>query len=107
VSAYEVDVALLRESRRLLVAVAKALGQWQKPKYQPIAFSTSKGLPSGKKHWAALFIADGAKSDLEIAPLAGLTGARLHVGKSNQAFKREWPRCGPRFSVIFRNRSKE
>src|SRR5580704_2715539 len=43
---YELDIPLLREMRRLEVAAAKALGQWQRPKYQPIAFSTSTELPS-------------------------------------------------------------
>jgi hypothetical protein len=74
---YELDTGLLRESRRLLVAVAKALGQWQRPKYRPIACSTNTIVASGKQHRAALLIADGTSWDLEIAAACGINRRTL------------------------------
>jgi len=79
---YELDVPLLRELRRLEVAAAKALGEWQTPKYNPIASPTSTEVASLKQHRAALLIADGTRSDLEIAAACGInrrTLARNHV----------------------------
>jgi DNA-binding CsgD family transcriptional regulator len=86
VYAYELDTALLREERRLLVAVAKAVGQWQKPKYQPIAFPTSTGLRTGKKCRAALLIADGTKSDLDIAVACRINRRTLARWKDQPSF---------------------
>jgi hypothetical protein len=83
---YELDIPLLREMRRLEVAAAKALGQWQRPKYQPIAFSTSTELPSAKKHRAALLIADGMKSDLEIASACRINRRTLIRWKEQPSF---------------------
>src|SRR5579872_2340952 len=85
VYAYELDTSLLREYRQLLMAVAKALGQWQ-PKYQPIASSTSAALPSGKKHQAALLIADGTKSDLKIAAACRVNRRTLARWKEQPSF---------------------
>lgn len=87
VDVYEVDIALMREERRLLVEVAKALGQWQKPKYQPIAVSMSTGLPSGKRYRAALLITDGTKSDLEIAAACRIDRRTLARWKEQPSFQ--------------------
>ena len=84
---YELDTGLLRESRRLLVAVAKALGQWQRPKYQPIAGPTSISVPSGKQHRAALLIADGTSWDLEIAAACGINRRTLARRKEQPNFR--------------------
>jgi hypothetical protein len=87
VYAYQLDRPLLREQSRLLKAVAKAMGQWQKPKYQPIAFSTSTELASGKKQRAALLIADGTKSDLETAAACRINRRTLARWKQQASFQ--------------------
>jgi hypothetical protein len=84
---YELDTGLLRESRRLLVAVAKALGQWQRPKYRPIACSTNTIVASGKQHRAALLIADGTSWDLEIAAACGINRRTLARWKEQPSFR--------------------
>jgi DNA-binding CsgD family transcriptional regulator len=84
---YELDITLLREERRLIAKVAKALGQWQRPKYKPIAVPTSTAVPSGKQHWAALLIADGTRSDLEIAATCGINRRTLARWKEQPSFR--------------------
>jgi hypothetical protein len=84
---YRVDTALLREQRRILKAAAKAVGQWQTPKYQPKVVPTSTKVPSGKKHRAALFIADGTRSDLEIAAACGVNRRTLARWKEQPSFR--------------------
>jgi hypothetical protein len=84
---YELDVPLLRELRRLEVAMAKALGEWQTPKYKPIAFPTSTEVPSGRQHRAALLIADGTRSDLEIAAACGINRRTLARWKEQPGFR--------------------
>ena len=84
---YRFDIALLREQRRILKAAAKAVGQWQTPKYQPTAVPTSPAVPSGKKHRAALLIADGTRSDLEIAAACGVHRRTLARWKQQPSFR--------------------
>ena len=96
---YELDTGLMREWRRQLVAVAKALGQWKRPKYRPIACSTSTILPSGKQHRAALLIADGTKPDLEIAAACGINRRTLARWKEQPSFR---ARVGEVRTTIFR-----
>jgi hypothetical protein len=84
---YRLDIPLLREQRRLSNTAAKALGQWQTPKYQPTASPTSVPVPSGKQHRAALFIADGIRSDLEIAAACGINRRTLARWKEQPSFR--------------------
>ena len=84
---YELDRGLLREMSRLEVAAAKALGQWQTPKYQPTAFPTTTIVPSGKQHRAALLIADGTRSDLDIATACRINRRTLARWKAQPSFR--------------------
>ena len=84
---YELDRGLLREIGRLEGAAAKALGQCPMPKYQPTAFTTGKVVPSGKQHRAALLIADGTRSDLEIATACGVNRRTLARWKEQPSFR--------------------
>jgi hypothetical protein len=84
---YELDRGLLREMSRLEVAAAKALGQWQTPKYQPTAFPTTTIVPSGKQHRAALLIADGTRSDLDIAAACRINRRTLARWKAQPSFR--------------------
>lgn len=84
---YRLDTALLGAEMRLLKAAAKAVGQWKTPKYQPTASPTSTAVPSGKKHRAALFIADGTRSDLEIAAACGVNRRTLARWKEQPSFR--------------------
>jgi hypothetical protein len=83
---YGLDIGLLQELSRLEVAAAKALGQWQRPKYQPIVSSMSTGLASGKQYRAALLIADSTKSDLDIAAACGINRRTLARWKEQPSF---------------------
>ena len=84
---YRLDIPLLREERRLSSTAAKALGQWQAPKYQPTACPTSAPVRTGKQHRAALFVADGMKSDLEIAAACGINRRTLARWKEQPSFR--------------------
>ena len=84
---YQLDIPLLREERRLSNTAAKAVGQWRAPKYQPTASPTSAPVPSGKQHRAALFIADGMRSDLEIAAACGINRRTLARWKEQPSFR--------------------
>jgi hypothetical protein len=57
------------------------------PKYQPIAFSTSRLLPSGKQHRAALLLADGTKSNREIVAACRINRRTLARWKEQPSFQ--------------------
>jgi hypothetical protein len=84
---YRLDTALMGKQMRLLNEAAKAVGQCQTPKYQPTVVPTSTKVPSGKKHRAALFIADGTRSDLEIAAACGVNRRTLARWKEQPSFR--------------------
>lgn len=86
VANYKLDRGLLREIRRLEMAAAKAVGEWQTPKYRPTAFPKGPSQLSGKQHRAAMLVADGTRSDLEIAPACGINRRTLARRKEQISF---------------------
>jgi hypothetical protein len=84
---YEVDRTLLKEMCHLEVAAARALGQWEPPKYQPTALPGSRDMPSGRQHRTAMLIANGTKSDLEIATACRINRRTLARWKEQPSFR--------------------
>jgi Homeodomain-like domain len=96
---YQLDTGLLRGMLRLEEAAAKALGQWGKPKYQPTALPRSPAVLSGKQQQAAMLIADGTRSDLEIAATCRIHRRTLARWKEQSSFR---TRVAELRSTVFR-----